>query len=140
MISLGVPEEQVVPLLPLALGLLAAAATVVGWAHGKVKDVVGLRYNRVLETAQTAQLAAAVRLSSVAVAVALIPGAVLIPSAAAVVHAAIEPPRAYSTVKAALLAELAITVIVVGFALSEALRARRARASWLDERAAVVDG
>lgn len=68
----------------------------------------------------------------------LVPIAVLLPTAVSVAPTTLDPPRAYSTVKTALLAAVAIAVVVASFALLEVRKARRARASWRAERSAVV--
>lgn len=139
MIALGVPDDQVAPLIPIAIGLVTLSGAVLLWARDKAKDAAGLRYNRVAETSQRSHIRTAVRTTTAAFAISLLPIAALLPRAASVAHAAIQAPRAYSTVKSAFLFVVLVAVIMSILAYAEMRRARRNRASWNHERRAVLN-
>lgn len=138
MIALGIPDDQVAPLIPVAIGLVTLSGGVLLWARDKAKDVAGLRYNSVAETSQRNHIRTAVRTTTAAFLISLVPIAALLPRAASVAHAALEAPRRYSTVKSAFLFAVLIAVVMSILACAEMQKARRSRKSWRHERRAVL--
>lgn len=138
MIALGVPDDEVAALFPVAVGLFTLSTAVVLWARDKAKDIAELRYNRVAETSQRDQMRGVVATTTVAFVISLLPIVTLLPLAASVVHAALEAPRGYSTVKTGFLIVVLVAVLMSVLAYVEMRKARRRRAAWRHERLAVA--
>jgi hypothetical protein len=136
--ALGVRDDEVAALFPVAVGLFTVSAAVVLWARDKAKDIARLRYNRVAETSQRDQIRGVVATTTAAFAVSLLPIVAMLPLAASVVHAALEAPRRYSTVKTGFLILVLVAAVMSVLAYVEMRKARRRRAAWRHERLAVI--
>jgi hypothetical protein len=136
-IALGVPDSTAAGWLPVAGVAAAVTALVVVAARERVKDVDGMGYHAAKEQEQQRLLASAVWRSGLAAVLAAAACLTLSPVVVSVVHAALEAPRAWSTVKAVLLCAYGALLTGAGFAAADCLRALSARTAWRQERDAV---
>lgn len=136
--ALGVPDATAAGWLPAAFGAVTVTGVVVTAGRDRLKDINGMRFHAAKEESQASQLRSAVRRAWIGLVLSAAPCLVLLPIVGSVVNAAVEPPRAWSTVKAVLLFVYAVAVAVAALAAADVARATSARRAWRQERDAVL--